>query len=93
MLNLFFFSKDLAVHLKHDGPRHSLEGEYMHLRFLVFNKRFIIPFGKYSIDLYRDGGFDGEYAYFFALLAEDSDIKDSNGFVLIDSKSVVKLCV
>ncbi|XP_031621498.1 uncharacterized protein LOC116339636 [Contarinia nasturtii] len=30
-------------------------------------------------DLYRDGGFDGDLSYFFALLAEDSKVKDSKG--------------
>ncbi|XP_055305621.1 uncharacterized protein LOC129570157 [Sitodiplosis mosellana] len=30
-------------------------------------------------DLYRDGGFDGGHAYFFVLLAEDSDHKNPDG--------------
>lgn len=32
-------------------------------------------------DLHRDGGFDGGPAYYFAFLAEDSELMDSHGFV------------
>lgn len=35
---------------------------------------------KYT-DLYKDGGFDGGQAYFFILLAEDTDFKKPDGFV------------
>ncbi|KAJ6647464.1 Thialysine N-epsilon-acetyltransferase [Pseudolycoriella hygida] len=30
-------------------------------------------------DLYRDGGFDGGHSFFFTILAEDTELKDSNG--------------
>lgn len=35
-------------------------------------------FSNYIPDLYADGGFDGGFTYFFALLAEDSQLRDSN---------------
>lgn len=57
----------------------------IHIKAFKFSVKtdslFIISCGKCFTDLYQDGGFDGEYAFFFALLAEDSDVKDSNGFV------------
>lgn len=32
------------------------------------------------LDLYKNGGFDGNPSYFFVILAEDLELKDSNGY-------------
>lgn len=53
----------------------------MHIKELAENLK-ISNGPKMTIeDLHRDGGFDGGPAYYFAFLAEDSELMDSHGFV------------
>lgn len=68
-----------------NGPAITLEGKAILIKeftFCMYNAFIFL-----NIDLYRDGGFDGDNAYFFILLAEDEGIKNSDGFVVLNSPS------
>lgn len=65
----------------------------MFRRYFVINCRSFMckcrTIDPNHLDLYRDGGFDGGHAYFFVLLAEDTDFKKPDGFVIQTLYSII----